>query len=131
MLHCILSDCVPSNWAPALAIADETGLEPRDEKELNEWLKANDLTGAEVFQFGPESNGSIRCAVFADDKRPAVPVFFDRYDAREWLEHEFEAERWPRVLSFEEFLTGTRCHYGAEDQALIDEILEDLHDDDE
>lgn len=131
MLHCILSDCVPSNWAPALAYADETGLEQRDIDELNEWLKANDLTGAEVFDFGPESSGSIRCAVFADGKRPAVPVFFDVYDAREWLEHDHEAEAWPRLRTFEDFLTGVRCNYGTEDRQLIDEILEGLQDDDE
>lgn len=131
-LHCILSDLVPAAWAPALVNADETGLEPRDEKGLNEWLQANDLTGAEVFDFGPEEEtGAVRCAVFADSDRPAVPVFFDAHDARGWLEYKHETEAWPPVRSFEAFLADARLHCGADDQALIDEILEDLRNDPE
>ena len=131
-LYCVLSDYLPSKWAPALVNADETGLEQRDIDALAEWLRANDLTGAEVFDFGPESDGAMRCAVFIDDdSHLAVPVFFDVYDAREWLEQKYENEAWPPMRSFAGFLADVRSCYGAEDQALIDEILEDLHDDSE
>ena len=83
-LYCVLSDYLPSKWAPALVNADETGLEQRDIDAL-----------------------------------------------AEWLEQKHENEAWPPMRSFAGFLADVRSCYGAEDQALIDEILEDLHDDSE
>lgn len=46
MLKCIISTSIPSEWAPALCNADETGLSERARFDLAQWLGENDLTGA-------------------------------------------------------------------------------------
>lgn len=51
MLKCILSTTIPAMWAPALCNADYSGLDARDVVQLEQWLKENDLTGAETFCF--------------------------------------------------------------------------------
>ena len=87
MLKCIISTSLPSGWAPALCNADETGLCERSRRELTQWLGENGLTGAEVFDFGAEDSGLIRCAVYVDstDARPEVSKYLDSYDCEEWL----------------------------------------------
>lgn len=87
MLKCIISTSIPSEWAPALCNADETGLSDCARRELAQWLEENDLTSAEVFDFGTEDSGFIRCAVYVDaaDVRPEVPKYLDNYDCKEWL----------------------------------------------
>lgn len=52
-----------------------------------QWLEENGLTGAEVFDFGAEDGGFIRCAVYVDSTgaRPEVPKYLDNYDCEEWL----------------------------------------------
>ena len=88
MIKCIISTSVPSGWAPALWNADETGLSDCARRELAQWLEENGLTGAEVFDFGAEDGGFIRCAVYVDstDTRPEVPKYFDEYDCKDWLD---------------------------------------------
>lgn len=87
MLKCIISTSVPSGWVPALCNSDETGLSDCSRRELTQWLEENGLTGAEVFDFGAEDSGLIRCAVYVDaaDVRPEVPKYLDNYDCKEWL----------------------------------------------
>lgn len=87
MLKCIISTSPPSEWAPALCNADETGLSDCSRRELAQWLERNDLTGAEVFDFGAEDGGFIRCAGYVDstDARPAVSKYLSDYDCEEWL----------------------------------------------
>lgn len=87
MLKCIISTSIPSEWAPALCNADETGLCECSRQELTQWLDENGLTGAEVFDFGAEDSGFIRCAVYVDstDARPEVPKYLSDYDCEEWL----------------------------------------------
>ena len=87
MLKCIISTSIPSEWAPALCNSDETGLSDCARRELTQWLDSNDLTGAEVFDFGAEDCGFIRCAVYVDstDARPEVPKYLDNYDCEECL----------------------------------------------
>lgn len=88
MLKCIISTSIPSEWAPALCNADETGLNDCSHRELTQWLEENGLTGAEVFDFGTEDSGFIRCAVYVDstDARPEVSTYLDEYDCKEWLD---------------------------------------------
>lgn len=87
MLKCIITTSIPSEWAPALCNADETGLSERSRCELTQWLDDNGLTGAEVFDFGVEDSGLIRCAVYVDstDTRPEVSKYLDEYDCEGWL----------------------------------------------
>ena len=87
MFKCIISTSIPSGWAPALCNADETGLSERARRELTQWLGENGLTGAEVFDFGADDSGFIRCAVYVDstDARPAVSKYLSGYDCEEWL----------------------------------------------
>lgn len=87
MFKCIISTSIPSEWAPALCNADETGLNDCARCELTQWLEQNGLTGAEVFDFGVEDSGFIRCAVYVDsmDARPEVPKYLNEYDCEEWL----------------------------------------------
>lgn len=87
MLKCIITTSIPSEWAPALCNADETGLSDCARFDLAQWLGKNDLTGAEVFDFGAEDSGFIRCAVYVDstDARPEVSKYLSEYDCEEWL----------------------------------------------
>lgn len=87
MLKCIISTSIPSKWAPAPCNADETGLSDCARRELTQWFEENGLTGAEVFDFGAEDSGLIRCAVFVDstDTRPEVSKYLSDYDCEEWL----------------------------------------------
>ena len=87
MFKCIISTSIPSEWAPALCNADETGLNDCARCELTQWFGENGLTGAEVFDFGAEDCGFIRCAVYVDstDVRPEVPKYLNNYDCEEWL----------------------------------------------
>lgn len=87
MLKCIITTSIPSEWAPALCNADETGLSDCARRELTQWLEENDLTGAEIFDFGAEDSGLIRCAVYVDstDTRLEVSKYLDNYDCEEWL----------------------------------------------
>lgn len=87
MLKCVLTTSVPSGWAPALCNADETGLNDCARCALTQWLEQNGLTGSEVFDFGAEDSGLIRCAVYVDsaDVRPEVPKYLSDYDCEDWL----------------------------------------------
>jgi hypothetical protein len=87
MFKCIISTSIPSEWAPALCNADETGLNDCARRELTQWLGENGLTGAEVFDFGAENSGFIRCAVYVDstDARPEVSKYLSEYDCEAWL----------------------------------------------
>ena len=87
MFKCIISTSIPSEWAPALCNADETGLNDCARCELTQWLEQNGLTGAEVFDFGVEDSGLIRCAVYVDstDTRLEVSKYLSEYDCEAWL----------------------------------------------
>lgn len=87
LIKCIISTSIPSEWAPAVCNADETGLSDCSRRELTQWFAENGLTGAEVFDFGAEDSGLIRCAVYVEstDVRPEVSKYFDNYDCEEWL----------------------------------------------